>query len=60
MSDSYIKGYNAGYNRAKREIKKELSEGKAYQKGYKDALEYISGLLSVQSARINMKKDEKK
>ena len=50
MSDSYERGYRAGYKQAK----KEIDDSQCYKKGFKDALEYIKGLLSVQIARGNI------
>lgn len=54
MNDSYIRGYHAGYNQAK----KEISKDKAYNQGYKDALEYVKGLVSVRIARQNMERGD--
>lgn len=50
MGDSYERGYHAGYNQAKKDLNKEQS----YRKGYKDALEYVEGLISVQIAKLNI------
>ena len=54
MSDSYERGYRAGYKQAK----KDIDDSEKYKKGYKDALEYVQGLLSVQIARSNIKQYE--
>ena len=54
MSDSYERGYRAGYKQAK----KEIDDSEKYKQGYKDALDYIKGLLSVQIARSNIKQYE--
>lgn len=54
MTDSYERGYRAGYKQAK----KDIDDSQKYKKGYKDALEYVKGLLSVQIARVNIKQYE--
>lgn len=54
MGDSYERGYRAGYKQAK----KDIDDSEKYKKGYKDALEYVQGLLSVQIARANINQYE--
>lgn len=54
MGDSYERGYRAGYKQAK----KDIDDSQCYKQGYKDALEYVQGLLSVQIARSNIKQYE--